>query len=157
STLLNQATTGLSASAVANAYTDATPTGAELYPKLLAAASGVEAATLGGVADRVVMHSRRWNWLSKEMTTSWPLINSLGIPVQASGTNANLNYGDGIRGRLPNGMGVIVDNNIATNLGAGTNEDEIYVVPSGECLLWELPGQPAFIRAEQPAAKTLGV
>jgi hypothetical protein len=69
STIVNQATTGLLAVATDVAYTDATPTGAELYPKLLAGASGSEAALLGqATPDVVVMHSRRWYWLSKEMT-----------------------------------------------------------------------------------------
>jgi hypothetical protein len=36
-------------------------------------------------------------------------------------------------------------------------QDEIYVVPSSECHLWESPGSPVFIRAEQPAATTLGI
>jgi hypothetical protein len=58
---------------------------------------------------------------------------------------------------LPCGLEVIVDNNIATNLGAGTNEDELYVVPASECHLWEDPNAPFFIRAEQPAAGSLGV
>jgi hypothetical protein len=66
-------------------------------------------------------------------------------------------YGSGPRGVLPCGLEVIVDNNIATNLGAGTNEDEIYVVPASECHLWEDPNAPLFIRAEQPAAASLGV
>jgi hypothetical protein len=44
STLLNQAATGLTNVSQSNAYTDATPTGPELYPKILGAASGVEGA-----------------------------------------------------------------------------------------------------------------
>jgi hypothetical protein len=58
---------------------------------------------------------------------------------------------------LPSGLGVIVDNNVATNLGTGTSEDELYVVPSTECHLWEDPSAPVFIRAEQPKAANLGV
>ncbi|MFC8090307.1 hypothetical protein [Streptomyces sp. NPDC057301] len=33
-----------------------------------------------------------------------------------------------MRTKLSSGILVVVDNNIVTNLGAGTNEDEIYVV-----------------------------
>ncbi|MER6956015.1 hypothetical protein [Streptomyces sp. NPDC000618] len=159
STLLNQATNGLTNVANANAYTDGTPTGAELYPKILGAAAGVEAALLAmGRPSHAVMHSRRWYWLSSQMSSTWPLINWSGIPVQAGGTaNANSSYASGPRGVLPCGLEVVVDNNIATNLGAGTNEDEIYVVPSSECHLWEDPNAPLFIRAEQPAAASLGV
>lgn len=156
STLLNQATTGLSAVATATTYTDASPTGPELYPKLLGAAAGVDAALLGfGTPDVVVMHARRWAWLQSQMTTSWPMITQPGIPAQSVGVNAATRYGRGFRGTLPNGMAVVVDNNVTT--AAGTNEDEIYIVPSDECHLWEDPQAPVFIRAEQPAAASLGV
>jgi Phage capsid family len=158
STLLNQATHGLSTIAlgILGAYADTTPTGAELYPKILAAQSGVEAALLGGRADLVVMHSRRWNWLSKEMTSTWPMINNTpDLPPYASGTSNNQGYGSAVRGYLPNGLAVIVDNNVSTT--TNTNQDEIYVVPSTECHLWESPGAPIYIRAEQPSLPELGV
>jgi hypothetical protein len=159
STLINQATTGLSAVATAVTYTDASPTGAELYPKVLGAAAGVEAALLAmGRPSHAVMHSRRWYWLSSQMSDTWPLINWAGLPVQAGGVaNTGSSYASGVRGVLPCGLEVIVDNNIATNLGTGTNEDELYVVPNSECHLWEDPSAPLFIRAEQPAAASLGV
>ena len=54
-------------------------------------------------------------------------------------------------------MAVVVDNNLPVNLGAGTNEDSIVVVPSEESFLWEDPNAPQFIRAEQPSAANLGV
>jgi HK97 family phage major capsid protein len=157
SQLLNMATVGLTNKALGTlgAYADTQPTGAKLYPKILAAASGVESVVLGANADLAVMHSRRWNWLSKEMTTSWPLINSQGIPEHAGGTNASRDYGSGVRGVLPNGLRVVVDNNVTTTVSA--NQDEIYIVPSSECHLYEDANAPAYIRAEQPAAATLGV
>lgn len=159
STLINQATTGLSAVATANTYTDATPTGAEFYPKILGAAAGVEAALLAmGNPTHAVMHSRRWYWLAAQMSSTWPMINWTNIPVQAAGTgNAASSYASGVRGVLPSGLQVIVDNNIGTGYGAGTNEDETYVVPQAECHLWEDSNAPMFIRAEQPAAGSLGV
>lgn len=158
STLITQATTGLSAVATATAYTDVSPSGSELYPKLLSAASGVEANLLGfAMPDVAVMHSRRWYWLQSQLTTSWPMFGQPGIPQQQAGVNFAERYGRGFRGVLPNGMAVVVDNNIATNLGAGTNEDEIYIVPSDECHLWEDPAAPVFLRAEQAKAANLGV
>lgn len=158
STIINQATTGLLAVATDVAYTDTTPTGAEFYPKILAAASGSEAALLGQAdPDVVVMHSRRWYWLSSQMTSTWPLIANQGIPTQAAGVNYAERYGSGFRGLLPNGMAVVVDNNMPINLGAGTNEDSVVVVPTEESFLWEDPNAPQFIRAEQPAAAQLGV
>jgi hypothetical protein len=139
STLINEATTGLAAVALATlgAFADTQPTGAKLYPKLLACASGVEATLMGTNADVCLMHSRRFSWLSKEMTSTWPLINSSGVPVQAGGVNYGKDYGSGFRGLLPNGMAIVVDNNISTVVSS--NQDEIYVVPTAECHLWEDP------------------
>lgn len=158
STLINQATTGLAAVSTAVTYDDGTPTGAEAYPKVLAAAAGSEAALLGfAQPDIAIMHSRRWYWFNAQMTSQWPLFGQPGIPTQASGVNFAERYGRGVRGVLPNGTVVIVDNNVPTNIGGGTNQDEVYVVPSDECHLWEDPNAPQFIRAEQPNAKNLGV
>jgi HK97 family phage major capsid protein len=158
-TLLNQASTGLSAVAQAITYTDDNPSGAELYPKILGAASGVEAALLAmGRPSHAVMHSRRWYWLSSQMSATWPMVNFQGIPAQAAATaNPNSSYNSGVRGVLPCGLLVVTDNNIATNKGTGTNEDEIYIVADSECHLWEDPNAPMFIRAEQAKAASLGV
>lgn len=157
STIINQATTGLLAIATDVAYVDATPTGPELYPKILAGASGSEAALLGQAnPDLVVMHSRRWYWLSKEMTSTWPMIGNQGLAAYNAGVSYAERYGSGFRGLLPNGMVVITDNNLPTNLGGGT-EDSIVVAPSEESFLWEDPAAPQFIRAEQPSAASLGV
>lgn len=157
-TLLNQATNGLTNVAQAFTYTDASPSGSEMYPKILGAASGVEAALLAmGRPTHAVMHSRRWYWLTSQMSSTWPMVNWTNLPVQAAGTaNAGSGYNSGVRGVLPCGLEVVTDNNISTALGGGT-EDEIYVVSNSECHLWEDPSAPLFIRAEQPAAATLGV
>jgi hypothetical protein len=157
SKLLNEAVTGLSAVATAIAYTDATPTAAELYPKLLAAPAAVEAALLDqAVGDVVaVMHSRRWYWLQSQLTSTWPLFGQPGVQAQQGGANFGATYGAGFRGVLPNGTPVIVDNNIGTSFG--TNEDEIYFVSRTEAHLWEDPNAPVLIRAEQPKAKQLGI
>lgn len=158
--LLNRATTGLTNVATAVTYTDASPTGAELYPKLLAGAAASEAALLNqAVAGDAfaTMHSRRWFWLQAQMTSTWPLIGQPNIAAQQGGVNYADRYGSGFRGVLPNGTPVIVDNNIATNLGAGTNEDEIYLSARSECHLWEDPNAPMLIRAEQAKAASLGI
>lgn len=159
STLLNEASTGLTNVATSIAYTDGTPTAAELYPKLLAAPAAVEAALLDqAVGDTLaVMHSRRWYWLQSQLTSTWPLFGQPGMGVQQGGVNYGEVYGRGFRGILPAGTPVIADNNIATNLGAGTNEDEIYTVAQSEAHLWEDPNAPMLIRAEQTKAATLGV
>jgi hypothetical protein len=159
STLINQATNGLTNVATAIAYTDASPTAAELYPKILQGLSGVEAALLDMASGEnlAVMHSRRWYWLQNALVSTWPLVSQPGIAAQMGATNLATAYGSGVRGVLPNGTPVVVDNNIATNLGAGTNEDEIYLVDRNECHLWEDPNAPLYIRAEQTKAASLGV
>ncbi|MFF7521243.1 hypothetical protein [Streptomyces pseudovenezuelae] len=159
STLLNQATNGLTNVATTVAYTDGTPTAAEAYPKIIEGLAGVEAALLDQASgDNIaVMHSRRWYWLQNAMGSTWPMISQPGIVQQTLGANYATTYGSGVRGVLPNGTPVIVDNNIATNLGAGTNEDEIYLVDRQECHLWEDPNAPMYIRAEQTKAASLGV
>lgn len=157
STIINQASTGLSAVAQATTYTDGTPTAAELWPMLFQAQSLLEQALLGmAVPDYVAMHSRRWNWLCSQVGTSFPFVATASTPTNTGGVIVTNEYGAGVRGVLSNGLKVIVDNNIATNKGGGT-EDEIFLLASSECHLWEDPNAPLLIRAEQPHAKQLGV
>lgn len=161
STLLNQATNGLTNVATSIAYTDASPTAAELYPKLLAAVAGVEGSLLNvdPNATVLVMHSRRWHWLNSQLSSTFPLISQPNVgPLNVAGANNGEGYAAAIRGVLPNGTPVVVDNNIATNLGAGTNEDEIYAVSLQEAHLWEDPNAPFFISTDKgPNMKKLGV
>ena len=156
SNLLNAATSGLTNIATSVAYTDTTPTAAELYPKIQAAASGAEGVFLNHLSDElyVVMHPRRWRWLSSQMTSTWPFVSGGRVPAQSAAITTGVLDGKGIRGYLPDGTPVVTDPNIATNLGTGTNEDEVYVVNAAECHLWEDPSAPMLIRAET-APKTL--
>jgi hypothetical protein len=157
-TLINQATTGLAASATTQTFTDASPTGPEQYAQIIKAQAGVEAIMLDMASgdNIVVMHSRRWYGLQSSMSATFPIINQPNMNG-AAGVSLAQTYGSGARGRLPNGAPVIVDNNIVTNLGGGTNQDEIYVADRMECHIWEDPNAPVFIRAEQPAAASLGI
>jgi hypothetical protein len=156
--LLNTATTGLAAVAQAVTYDDASPSGPEVWPKILQGAANSEAALLGfAKPDVVLMHSRRWYWMQAQLVNQWPLFGQPGLAPQTGGANYATEYGRGARGVLPNGMIAVVDNNVTTALGTGTNQDEIYVVASDECHLWEDPAAPVFIRCEQPAVATLGI
>ncbi|MBJ6633363.1 hypothetical protein [Streptomyces sp. I5] len=157
--LLNQATTGLTNVATAVTYTDADPTAAELYPRVIEGLAGVEETLLDMASgdNLAVMHSRRWYWMQNALTDKWPVLSQPGIVAQTLGANYATSYGRGVRGILPNGTPVIVDNNVATNLGAGTNQDEVYLVDRQECHLWEDPDAPMYIRAEQAKASSLGV
>jgi len=159
STLITQATTGLSAVAQTVTYTSGAPTGVEMWPLLYQAGSKLEAALLGvSYPSHVVMHSRRWNWLASQVSSSWPLMNSQGVNAQGWGFQLTTEYGPQVRAVLASGLKVVVDNNIATNLGVGTNQDEVYVVASTESMyLAEDPNAPVYVRAEQPNLASLGV
>lgn len=163
STLINQATTGLAAISTSQTLTATTsPAG---YSAMIQAAASVEGTLLGWAgADLAVMHSRRWYKLLSAVTTSWPMIYGRGDgnqPPITVGDNPNLGYNEGIRGRLANGLNVVVDNNVTTaglaQATSGGTQDQIYVVPSQECHLWEDANAPVFIRAEQPQLSNLGV
>lgn len=156
-TLINQATTGLDAVSSTNTWTTASPTADLAYSKIVGATANVEAALLGqAIPSHAIMHSRRWYWLTAELTANHPFAANSFSQWNAV-MNNNVGYNQGARGILPNGLQAIVDNNVVTNLGAGTNQDRLYVISNTECHLWEDPQAPAFIRAEQPAAASLGV
>ncbi len=160
STLLNQATNGLTNVATGITYTDTNPTAAELYPKVLQGIASVEAALLDqDPGDTiVVMHSRRWYWLQSQLSSTFPLIGQ-GFGVNVAGqVDGTSRYGSGFRGLLPSGTPVVVDNNITTTDGTGTNQDEIYFVSASEIFLWENPDAPMLIRTDTgPSVKSLGV
>lgn len=90
------------------AYTDASPTQAEAWPKLLEAWSTASTA-LGRDLDTIVMHPRRWAWFKawKDSSTGAPAV--LDWP-----------------GR------VVTCGAIATNGGAGTNEDYVLLLRRDE-------------------------
>lgn len=157
--ILNRASRGLAAVATAITYTSGSPAATELYPKLIGGAAAVEGALLDqGLGDTIAfMHSRRWYWLQTQLTNTWPMFGQPGVAAQLGGANYAERYGAGFRGVLPNGTPVVVDNNIVTNLGTGTNQDEIYFGAQSELHLWEDPSAPMLIRAEQTNAKKLGI
>lgn len=164
STLLNQATTGLAAISSFQAQTTVL-NGPQMYGALIQAASTIEGVLLGWARpDLVVMNPRRWYKMLSSLSASWPMFygnNPAGDPPQITGINNELGYNQGNRGALPNGMNVCVDANVTT-IGlsqaiSGGTQDQVYVVPTQECHLWEDPNAPVFIRAEQPAAANLGV
>lgn len=135
-------------------YTDATPTAAELYPKVADAIQRVAAGTFRP-ATGIIMHPRRWGWLSSA-------VDGQGRPVVVPNANGPQNahgvgaagYGVGVGTFL--GLPVITDASIPTNLGAGTNQDPIIVANLDELLLWENEG-PLGLEFRETNAATLGV
>lgn len=157
--LINATTWGLLAVANAVTYTDADPTAAELYRKVLGASANVEDVLLDLDEDDLftLMRGRRWAWLSGEVTDQRPFVQQPGVPVGVFATSEGNGYAAGTRGLLPNGGRVVTDNNLPNNLGTGTNEDVVVVVAQHEAHLWEDPSAPMYIRAEQTQAKKLGI
>lgn len=136
-------------------YTDATPTAPELYPKLFDLVQQIQAGSFMGVSH-LVMHPRRWWWLASQVGTSFPFLQLAGAPQGAAGAILGTgSYEKGPAGVLAT-VGVILDANIPTNLGGGT-EDVILGVTAEELHLWEDPGAPLFIRSDEVLANQLTV
>lgn len=138
-------------------YTDASPTVAELYPKLLDAVQKVQTTFFGG-PNAIVMHPRRLAWILAALDSS---NRPLAVPAPrsingvASG-NGSVQYGNS--GYEIAGLPVITDANVSVAQGSGTNEDTIFIGNLQELHLWEDgDGSPMFLRFEQPKAAELDV
>jgi HK97 family phage major capsid protein len=88
-------------------------------------------------ADTIVMHPRRWGWLTAQSDTQGrPLV----VPAANSPMNSVANQ-DGVAAQgyvgTMQGLPVYVDALIPTNLGAGTNQDAVIVGRFADLILWE--------------------
>jgi hypothetical protein len=73
-------------------------------------------------------------------------------PMNAMGTgNGAPTYGNSGYSIL--GLPIIVDANISTAQGAGTNQDTIFVVDLNEAHLWEEAAAPTYVTFEEPSGK----
>ncbi|MFD7746709.1 phage major capsid protein [Streptomyces sp. NPDC059698] len=117
-------------------YTDATPTTAELYPKV---ADGIQLIHTNRLmpADTILMHPRRWAWFTAQVDTQGrPLVVPVtNMPQNALAAMEGVNS-EGFVGTLQ-GLPVYVDPNIPTGLGAGTNEDRILILRADDVILFE--------------------
>ncbi|MEU6702540.1 phage major capsid protein [Streptomyces wuyuanensis] len=117
-------------------YTDASPTVAELYPKV---ADGIQLIHTNRLmpAEVILMHPRRWAWLTAQVDTQGrPLVvPSANMPANALAAMEGVNS-EGFVGQMQ-GLPVYVDPNIPTNLGAGTNEDRIITLRASDVILFE--------------------
>lgn len=137
-------------------YTDASPTAAELYSKIVDGIQQVNSNRYAG-ADLIVMHPRRLAFLQAGVDSSnRPLVvPSQNVPQNAMGVGPVAGYGN--TGASIAGLPVVTDANIITNGGTGTNEDEIYIVRRADMLLFEDAGAPALVRMDQTAGLNLTV
>jgi len=117
-------------------FTNASPTPGLLYPKLADAMQQIYTNRFLA-PDTIVMHPRRWAWFLAAL-------DSQNRPLVLPGAGGSLNAlgvtgaptSQGIAGSLL-GMQVILDPNVPTNLGAGTNQDPIIMLRSRDAYLWE--------------------
>jgi HK97 family phage major capsid protein len=140
-------------------YTQASPTAANFWPKLADAVQRV-ASNRFQPADAIIMHPRRWGWLEAQVDTNNRPLFIAGAPgFNAMGTGANNDgaFAEGLAGTLM-GLPVYVDPNIPTNLGAGTNEDRVFVIRRTDPILWEDgDGMPRELRFEDVLGGNLTV
>jgi len=136
---------------VAVTYTDASPTVGELYPKLADAIQQI-ASSRFAPATTIVMHPRRWGWITAALDSSG---RPLAVPNPQGPFNA-LAVGDApeygaVVGSMQ-GLPVITDANLPTTAGAGT-EDVVLVVRMPDLLFWQDgDGAPRTFRFEQSNA-----
>lgn len=120
------------------AYTDGSPTVAELYPKLADSWNQIN-TTRYLPPEVIVMHPRRWAWIMAALDSSGrPFAVFQPQGPQNAPFIAGANNAEGFVGTSPFGP-IYVDPNIPTNLGAGTNEDVIIFTRPSELYLWEGP------------------
>lgn len=137
-------------------YTDTTPTVGELWLKL---ADAVQRVTTSRYLppDTIVMHPRRWAWMLGTLDgQSRPLFTATaGQNAQNSlGETNGVAAANGVVGNIM-GLDVILDPQVPTNLGAGTNEDVIIVFRAQDSILWE--GTPHAEAFRETNASTLSV
>jgi HK97 family phage major capsid protein len=139
-------------------YTDASPTVAELYPKILDAVQKIQTNFFGG-PNVIVMHPRRLAWiLAATDTTGRPLaVPSPNGPQNAVAVSSGaVVYGNS--GYSIAGFPVITDANVPTDLDAsGTAYDPIYIGNTQELHLWENAGSPFMLRFEDVKSAELEV
>jgi HK97 family phage major capsid protein len=134
-------------------YTATTGTVAGLYPKIADAIQQIQ-SNIYVNPNAVIMHPRRLGFLLAGVDSSnRPLIVPQAYnPMNAMGTgNGTPTYGNSGYSIL--GLPIIVDANIATNVGASTNQDTIFVVDLNETHLWEEAAAPTYVTFEEPNGK----
>jgi HK97 family phage major capsid protein len=140
-------------------YTDASPTVAELYPKIVDCVQRIQTNFFAG-PNFILMHPRRLAFIlaavdGQNRPLAVPVPNFNGQPAFASGNGAPV-YGNS--GYTMLGLPIITDANVTTTNGAGTNEDVIIVGNTQEAHLWEQGGgDPMMLRFEQPKGAELDV
>ena len=131
-------------------YTDGSPTWAEFFPVLANAVADIPANYFGS-PTHIVIHPSLWGVWSRVLDGSnRPLFTpTAGNPFNSPGTYNAPGYNTG--GYQLLGLPVVVDANMPTNLGAGTNETAVVIGNFEESHVWEEnAGTPYYVKFEQP-------
>ena len=138
-------------------YTDASPTVAELYPKILDAIQKVQTTFFGG-PNVIIMHPRRLAFILAALDSS---NRPLAVPTPVAMNPVAFGQGSvqyGNSGYSIAGLPVVTDATVSITQGAGTNQDTIYIGNAQELHLWEQgSGEPMMLRFEQPKGSELDV
>ena len=138
-------------------YNEASPSVANLYPKLADAYQQIQTGVFMN-PTHWIMHPRRLAFLLSAVDQQdRPLVlPALNGPMNAVATGAgSASYGNS--GYTMMGLPIIVDANVRTNAGAGTDEDRIYCVTAPELHLWEQAGSPFALSFDATGAGSLTV
>lgn len=131
-------------------YTDGNPTVPELWPKLAAAVGAVISQRFSG-PTAIVCHPNTWAWIQAALdTTNRPLVGGENVSNPVA-TQGQPNYSGG---RTLLGLPVVLDGNLPTNLGVGTDETRIVVADFRDVMLFE-DGGPVQLRFDSPGSATL--
>ena len=135
--------------------TDASPTLAELWPKLADAIGRIRSSRYTGPTN-IVMHPNTWAWITAALGTDGrPMVggtSAASVNVQA--TESGKDYAEGFR--TIQDVPVVLDGNMPTNLGAGENETRILVGDFRDAwLLEDNAGSPVQLRFDDAGSANL--
>jgi HK97 family phage major capsid protein len=136
-------------------WTQATPTVAGFYGQLAKLQSQIYSSRFVA-PDTVVMHPRRWAWFASGVDSQGrPLV----VPTDSSGGFNSMasTMGSVEAGHVGNvlGMQVYTDPNIATNVGAGTNQDQVLMTVRDD--IWMYEGSMRMEAFDAPYADSAGI
>ena len=136
-------------------YTATTGTVAGLYPKIADAIQQIQSNVYIS-PTHVLMHPRRLGFLLAGLDSqNRPLVVPTAYnPVNAIGTGSGYPAYGSNTGYSILGLPIVTDANIATNVGASTNQDTIFVIDANESHLFEEGnGDPQYVTFEEPNGK----
>ena len=136
---------------------DASPTGAETWVQVIKAIGTVNENRFLA-PDIIIMHPRRWAFIAGSLDgNDRPLVNPMGNnPTDPAAVGSAAGYG-AVVGNIA-GVPVVTDAGIPTNLGTGTDEDNIIVARRSDLLLWESgSGAPAVARFDSVGSASLTI